>query len=63
MVKTSTSLKAVNYSSQKQSEMPADMAEKQSELFYNSIKPKLDQLIKEPSDEIIDKILAYSKKK
>jgi len=32
-------------------------------LFYNSIRPQLDELIKSPSDETIKRILAYSKNK
>ncbi|MFD2337805.1 hypothetical protein ACFSNA_15510 [Pedobacter mendelii] len=33
------------------------------DLFYEQIKSKLDGLIKNPSDESIGRILAYSKKK
>ncbi len=38
-------------------------AEQQDELFYNSIKSKLNELVKNPSDETIERILAYSKDK
>ncbi len=38
-------------------------AEQQDELFYNSIKFKLNELVKNPSDETIERILAYSKDK
>ena len=31
--------------------------------FYQSLKPQLDALSKNPSDDTISKILAYSKKK
>ncbi|MEN0094020.1 MAG: hypothetical protein AAGB30_01470 [Pedobacter sp.] len=44
-------------------EMTADESEQQDELFYQSIKPQLNELIKSPSDETIQKILAYSKQK
>ena len=32
-------------------------------IFYNSIKPQLNKLVKNPSEETIEKILAYAKKK
>lgn len=31
--------------------------------FYQTLKPQLDALIRNPSEETISKILAYSKKK
>ncbi|WP_113636722.1 hypothetical protein [Nubsella zeaxanthinifaciens] len=33
------------------------------ENFYKALKPKLDELYKEPSEETITKILAYAKKR
>ncbi|RZK57895.1 MAG: hypothetical protein EOO87_01690 [Pedobacter sp.] len=42
---------------------PVSEAEQQDELFYNSIKVQLNELVKNPSDETINKILAYSTKK
>jgi hypothetical protein len=63
MTKTSTPTHTVNFPKTQASENTACEAEQQDELFYNSIKPQLNELIKEPSAETIDKILAYSKVK
>ncbi|RZK39500.1 MAG: hypothetical protein EOO90_18500 [Pedobacter sp.] len=63
MVKTSTSLKSVNFSSTVPAEPAVEQANKQDDMFYTSIKPQLDLLIKNPSDETIEKILAYGIKK
>lgn len=63
MTKTSTSTHIVNSLNSQLVEKVADEAEQQDELFYNSIKSQLNKLVKNPSDETIDKILAYSKKK
>jgi hypothetical protein len=61
MTKTSTPNHTVNFQN-----APAQEAVDEGEqdaLFYNSIKPQLNELIKDPSDETISKILAYNKKK
>jgi len=63
MVKTSTSLNSVNLSSPVPAEQAVEQANTQDDMFYNSIKPQLDQLIKDPSNETIEKILAYAKSK
>ncbi|MBB2143873.1 hypothetical protein GM921_00115 [Pedobacter sp. LMG 31464] len=63
MTKTSTPTHIVNSLNSQLVEKVADVAEQQDELFYNSIKSQLNKLVKNPSDETIDKILAYSKKK
>lgn len=63
MVKTSTSLNSVNFNSPVPAEQAVEQANQQDEMFYNSIKPQLDQLIKDPSNETIEKILAYAKTK
>lgn len=63
MTQTSTPIQSENFSSAPAEEMTADESEQQDELFYNSIKPQLNELIREPSDETVKKILAYSKKK
>lgn len=60
MTKTSTPENLANFAEQ---QPIVDETEQQNELFYNSIKPQLNQLIKNPSDETIEKILAYSRKK
>ena len=62
MTKTSTPTNLVSSPNSQPLERAVE-AEQQAELFYNSIKPQLDQLVKNPSDETISKILAYSKKK
>ena len=62
MTKTSTSTNLVSSPNAQPSEKAGSgEAEQQDELFYNSIKSQLDQLVKNPSKETIDKILAYSK--
>lgn len=63
MVKTSTSLNSVNYASPVPADEAVEQANNHDEMFYDSIKPQLDQLIKDPSDETIEKILAYAKTK
>lgn len=64
MTKTSTSLHTVNYPNQQSVETTTTaQAKNQDEMFYDSIKPQLDKLFKDPSDETIKKILAHSKKK
>ncbi len=63
MVKTSTSLNSVNFSGPAPVKQTVEQAKIKDEMFYNSIKPQLDQLIKDPSNETIEKILAYAKKK
>jgi hypothetical protein len=62
MTKTSTSNHIVNFQNTPVQEA-VDEGQQQDALFYNSIKPQLNELIKDPSDEIISNILAYSKKK
>ena len=63
MTKTSTSTNLVSSPSLQPTENLAAEAEQQDELFYNSIKSQLDKLVKNPTDETIDKILAYSRNK
>ncbi len=63
MVKTSTSTNSVNFSSPSPAEQAVEPVETQDEMFYDNIKPILDQLITDPSDETIERILAYAKKK
>ncbi|MGF1923053.1 MAG: hypothetical protein ACQUHE_02655 [Bacteroidia bacterium] len=63
MVKTSTSQNPVNFSSPVPAESAVEQAKNQDEMFYDNIKPQLDQLIKDPSKETIEKILAYANKK
>ncbi|WP_316791633.1 hypothetical protein [Pedobacter frigoris] len=63
MIKTSTSVNKVNYTQQNQENNPAEDVEANDLMFYDSIKPQLNRLTKNPSDETISKILAYSKAK
>ncbi len=63
MTKTSTLNEFSNLSSPQPIEKAIDEGDQQNLMFYNSIKSKLDQLVKEPSEETIQKILDYSKKK
>ena len=63
MTKTSTPTNLTSSPNKQFVEKAATEAEQQDELFYNSIKSQLDQLVKNPADETIDKILAYSKSK
>lgn len=57
MIKTSTK----KNSSIQSSEGTVGTAKKDS-MFYDAIKPKLNQLIKNPSKETIESILNFSKK-
>ncbi|TKC07927.1 hypothetical protein FA048_12235 [Pedobacter polaris] len=63
MTKTSTPNNLVSSPNTQPLEKVAVEAEQQDELFYNSIKPQLNKLVKDPSEETIAKILAYSKSK
>lgn len=63
MTKTSTSTNLVSSPKLQPSGSLAAEAEQQDELFYNSIRSQLDKLVKDPADETISKILAYSKNK
>ena len=63
MIKTSTPINLASSPQAQPVQKVEDEADQQDELFYNSIKPQLDKLIKNPTDETITKILAYSKKK
>ncbi len=63
MTKTSTSTNLASSPSAQPVLPPVNEAEQQDELFYNSIKLQLNELVKNPSDETINKILAYSTKK
>ncbi|WP_131535397.1 hypothetical protein [Pedobacter nototheniae] len=63
MTKTSTSKQNVNLP-QNMFQLTTDNdSDAEIDLFYDQIKGKLDRLIKNPQDETIDRILAYSRKK
>lgn len=59
MIKTSTSTNQFNY----ERSMVESAIETSDLAFYQTLKPQLDALIRNPSEETISKILAYSKKK
>ena len=63
MTKTATPTNLASSPNSKPTEKVLFEAEQQDELFYNSIKSQLNELIKSPSDETISKILAYSRNK
>jgi len=62
MTKTSTSTHLENSPQTLPVESAAVDVDQQNEMFYNSIKPQLNQLVKDPSDDTIEKILAYGRK-
>ncbi|WP_132528806.1 hypothetical protein [Pedobacter psychrotolerans] len=62
MTKTSTSNTSVNSPMQNMFQLKTDIeSDTELDLFYDQIKGKLDRLAKDPQDETIRKILAYSK--
>jgi hypothetical protein len=63
MIKTSTPNEIVSSPNAKPTKNKAKEIEQHDELFYNSIKSQLNMLVKDPSDETVEKILAYSKDK
>ncbi|KQR68213.1 hypothetical protein [Pedobacter sp. Leaf176] len=61
MTKTSTSKTNVNLPTQNMFQSTIDNeSDAEIDLFYDQIKSKLDVLIKNPSDDTINRILAYS---
>ena len=64
MTKTSTSNTSVNLPIQNMFQPKTDIeSDAEISLFNDQIKGKLDRLAKNPQDETIRKILAYSSKK
>ena len=64
MTKTSTSKNNVNLPTPNMFQPKTDIeSDAEIDLFYDQIKGKLDQLIRNPSDDSINMILAYSKSK
>lgn len=63
MVTTSTSIYN-DFQFQPKSEQPnAELFEEIDPFFYENLKKELDSLVRDPSDEVINKILAYAKTK
>ncbi|MCZ4224653.1 hypothetical protein [Pedobacter rhodius] len=64
MTKTSTSKTNVNLPTQNMFQSTTDNdSDAEIDLFYDQIKSKLDGLVKNPLDDTINRILAYSKTK
>jgi hypothetical protein len=63
MMETSTSVNKLNYEQSKQQEMLVEDLEAHDVVFYENIKTQLDGLSRDPSDETVSKILAYSRAK
>ncbi|HMI04246.1 MAG TPA: hypothetical protein VK541_17290 [Pedobacter sp.] len=63
MMETSTSVNKLNYEQSKQQEMLVEDLEAHDIVFYENIKTQLDGLSRNPSDETVSKILAYSRAK
>ncbi|TDO23330.1 hypothetical protein [Pedobacter duraquae] len=61
MIKTFTSPDSVNHAQQQPDLSDPDLLEPADALYYESIKPELNKLVKDPSDETILKILSYSR--
>ena len=63
MMETSTSVNKLNYEQSKQQEMLVEDLAAHDIMFYENIKTQLDGLSRNPSDETVSKILAYSRAK
>lgn len=61
MIKTFTSTDSVNHAPQQPSLTDPDLLEPADATYYESIKPELNRLVKDPSNETIEKILSYSR--
>ncbi len=62
MVTTSTSTHKTDHYRQNDQLFKGDFDENDN-FFYDNLKKELDSLSREPSDEVINKILAYAKAK
>jgi hypothetical protein len=62
MVTTSTSTNNTDHYRQNDQLFQGDLDENDN-FFYDNLKLELDSLTREPSDEVINKILAYAKAK
>lgn len=61
MIKTFTSTNSVNHCTEQPGLSDPDLLESIDATYYESIKPEMDKLVRDPSDETIAKILSYSK--
>lgn len=60
MIKTFTSTIRVNYLHQQPDPCDSELTDQFISSFYDNIKPELDKLIRDPSNETIKRILAYA---
>lgn len=63
MVTTSTPINTTHHFHQKTELLNAELFEENDPFFYETLKKELDALKRDPSDEVINKILAYGKAK
>jgi hypothetical protein len=63
MITTFTSTNSVNYLHQQPDLCNSELTDESASSFYESLKPELNKLVLDPSEESIRKILAYSAKK
>ncbi|MEJ5964249.1 hypothetical protein [Pedobacter immunditicola] len=63
MVTTSTSIYNDFQFQPKSEQLNAELFEEIDPFFYENLKKELDSLLRDPSDEVINKILAYAKTK
>ena len=61
MVTTSTTTSDLNHSNQETDKLSGELLSGPDLMFYESIKSQLDMLKRDPSEESIAKILAYSR--
>jgi hypothetical protein len=60
MIKTFTSTNCVNLLHQSQETTQADHLDESDLILYENLKPELDKLSYSPSDDTINRILAYA---
>jgi hypothetical protein len=63
MITTFTTTYKTHHFHTKSDQPNAELFEETDPFFYEALKKELDLLMKEPSDEVIDKIMAYAKTK
>lgn len=63
MVTTSTSIYNDFQFQPKSEQLNAELFEEIDPFFYENLKKELDSLVRDPSEEVINKILAYAKTK
>jgi hypothetical protein len=62
MIEISTSINELNYEQSNQQALEVSELGSKDLTFYNNIKFQLDDLKREPSEETVARILAYSRK-